>query len=417
MTKEFELSDNQKEAAEKVKIWFEDKDGHEDHPIFRLFGYAGTGKTTITNRIIKNLKLTMGEDVLFAAYTGKAAMVMQRNLLPASTIHAMIYQVADPDEKKLKSLQDQLKNPYLTDSEKGRVRQELREESRPRFQLKTKSGSNLKGVRLLVLDECSMVNADMLYDLLTFEIPMLVLGDPGQLPPIEGCSPLTDVKPDVMLTEIHRQAAENPIIWLSTQARLGNRLEHGVYGSSKIIHRYELTRNKMLAFDQIITGKNITRRQINTRMRELLEVDDTPYPKIGEKLICLKNNPENGLFNGMICFVENIGKFDRLSFELSIRKETDRKDTPPTTVRALRAHFDMYKDENALDKVQWREKMELQEFDFAYAITVHKAQGSQWDNVCIIDDGMFDGWGKTDDRRRWLYTGISRAAETVTIAT
>lgn len=416
MAKPFKLSDQQQAAEDKVKAWFLDKEGHEDHPIFRLFGYAGTGKTTITNHIIKSLNLVMGEEVLFASYTGKAAMVMQQKQLPASTIHALIYSVSEPDENVMKALQKKLNDPYLTDSEKGRIRQELREISRPRFQLRTKSGSNLKDAKLLVLDECSMVNADMLYDLLTFGIPMLVLGDPGQLSPIEGKSPLTDVDPDVMLTEIHRQASENPVIWLSTQARLGYRLELGQYGSSKIIHRYNLSRNKMKAFDQIITGKNVTRRQINTRMRELLEVGESPYPYVGEKLICLKNNPENGLFNGMICYVEDVGNFDALSFELTIRKETDKDGTNLTTVRALRAHFDMYKDENALDNIPYRDKANLQEFDYGYAITVHKAQGSEWDHVCLIDDGMFDGWGNSEDRKRWLYTAISRASETVTIA-
>ncbi len=410
-----DLTEHQQLAATGVQNWYKDKESHIEKPIYRLFGYAGTGKTTITNQIIKQLKLTMGEEVLFGAYTGKAAMVMRRNLLPASTIHSMIYKVIEPDEKSVEAIRKELRNDYLTDHERGLIKQRLHEASRPRFQVKDVSDPTMKTARLIVLDECSMVNHEMLGDLLSFEIPLLVLGDPGQLPPIEGKSPLTDVAPDAMLTEIHRQAEGNPVIWLATKAREGYRLPYDTYGDSRVVHRSELTKKQMLSFDQILVGKNVTRRQINTRMRELKGYKDR-YPVVGEKLICLRNNQEDKLFNGMICYVEEVGKADRTGIELKIRRENDRDDQPPTTVRALRAHFDAYYDEHALDNVRLRDKMECNEFDYGYAITVHKAQGSQWDNVCLIDDGMFDGWGDPIDRKRWMYTGITRAVEKITIA-
>ena len=413
--KQFNLSQQQQDAADQVEQWFKNKKSHKENPIFRLFGYAGTGKTTITKSIVDQLGLKMGEEVLFAAFMGKAAMVMRRNQLPASTIHALIYQVVVPDEKEVQALRDQMNNGYLNDSERGRLRQELREASRPRFQLRTKSGSGLKNAKLLVLDECSMVNEEMLKDLLTFDVPLLVMGDPGQLPPIEGKSPLTDVKPDVMLTEVHRQAKDNPILHIATCVRQGDRMPQGQLGSSRVIRKYDLTRKAMLSFDQILVGKNATRREINTKMRNIQGFEGT-YPQVGEKLICLRNSPDNGLFNGMICYVEDVGSHDKISFLLTIRKETDDPNTPPITVRALQAHFDMYRDENAMDHIKLGDRLAVDEFDFGYAITVHKSQGSQWDNVCLVDDGMFDGWGKPGDRARFLYTGVTRAAESITVA-
>lgn len=412
----FELSPQQQNAADLTKQWFKDKDKHFENPIFRLFGYAGTGKTTITNNIIEQLGISLGEEAKFAAYTGKAAMVMRKNHLPASTIHSTIYHVVEADEKEVEKLREQLNEPFLNEFERSRLRAELNEASRPHFQLRDKSDASLKNTKLLVLDECSMVNAEMLLDLLTFEIPMLVLGDPGQLPPIEGRSPLTDVRPDVMLTEIHRQAEGNPVIWLSTQARKGYDLRLGDYGTSRVIQKRSLSKDAMQEFDQILVGKNTTRRQINMRMRDIKGFHNR-YPVVGEKLICLRNNQEYGLFNGMICHVVSMGTdHDKISIEFYVKRETDSDNDPPIRVQALRAHFDAYENENAMDKVKLSDRLAVNEFDYGYAITVHKAQGSQWDNVCLIDDGMFAGWGKQGDRERWLYTAITRAADRVTVA-
>jgi exodeoxyribonuclease-5 len=409
------LTAHQQEAADKVKRWYTDKDTHFDNPIFRLFGYAGTGKTTITAKIIEQLKLTMGDEVLFGAYTGKAAMVMRKNQLPASTIHALIYKVIEPDVDECKKVLERLNNPNINDFERGRFRQEYNDISKPRFQLRDINDGALKNAKLLVFDECSMVDKDMLLDLLTFDIPMLVLGDPGQLPPIEGKSPLTDVPPDAMLTEIHRQAQDNPIIYMATLARKGHDIPLGDYGNSRVVRMDSLTRRQMKAFDQVIAGKNTTRRSINLRMRQVHGFAG-PYPEVGEKLICLRNNAEKGLFNGMICYVEEVGLVSPIQIEMKVRKETDGPGDPPTTVYVLRAHFDMYKDDRAMDRVSLSDRLSSDEFDYGYCITTHKAQGSQWDNVCLVDDGMFAGWGNPLDRERWLYTGITRAADRITIA-
>lgn len=412
----FDLSGQQLSAKEQVEAWF--NEGQPVEPIFRLFGYAGTGKTTTIRKLIADLDLSMGADVLFGAYTGKAAMVMRKQKLPASTIHSLIYRPVPPNKKLCKEIDERWKNEPDPE-EKKRIKKEFNEASKVHFVLKGKgedeSPSDLEESSLLVLDECSMVNDDMLRDILTFRVPLLVLGDPGQLPPIEGEGALTRAKADVMLTEIHRQVNDNPIIDYATRARNGIYMPYMRHGTSGKVTKDDITAEQLVSFDQILTGKNATRKQINQNCRAILG-RTSPYPEVGEKLICLKNDLgiPGGLFNGMMCEVVAVGNILDVSVELSLKREIDAPDAEPIMVKALRAHFDAYFDHEALEKVPWWDKVDTNEFDFGYAITVHKAQGSQWDNVLLYDD-KFLVW-KREERKRWLYTGITRAVESITIA-
>lgn len=411
----FDLSKQQLAAKTAISKWFVDALDEPAFPIFRLFGYAGTGKTTTIRSLISDLDLEMGKDVLFGAYTGKAAMVMRKTGLPARTIHSLIYKPVEPNKEQCEKLHKALKAEEDAD-ERKRIRKELYDASKVSFHLRNEDETELTNASLLVLDECSMVNDDMLQDLMTFNVPMLVLGDPGQLPPIDGEGALTREKPDAMLTEIHRQAAGNPIIDLATRARNGIYIPFMPFGKSGHVRKDQMKDEQVLAYEQILTGKNATRKMLNQNIRKLKGFD-SPYPVIGEKLICLKNDmnvPGGGLFNGMICEVVEIGELLESSIEIKIRRETDPIEFPPVTVRALRAHFDTYYDKEALDNVKWWERADANEFDFGYAITVHKAQGSQWENVLVYDD-KFLTW-KRDDRKRWMYTGITRAIDSITIA-
>jgi ATP-dependent exoDNAse (exonuclease V) alpha subunit len=151
----------------------------------------------------------------------------------------------------------------------------------------------------VVIDEVSMVGAELAKDLLSFGKKVLVLGDPFQLPPVKDAGFFTNVTPDVMLTEIHRQAADNPIIKMSMEIREGRGLEFGAYGESKVIHASEVDRTEVLAADQILAGRNVTRTTYNNRVRKLKGMPDlTPVPD--DRLVCLRNNREKGLLNGQL---------------------------------------------------------------------------------------------------------------------
>lgn len=407
------LFPQQQQAADLISAWYNSVRDEltEANQIFRLFGYAGTGKTTTIRHIIKQLGLERTS--IFGAYTGKAAMVMRKHGLPAQTIHSMIYVPVPPDKDECNRLQKAMQFSDDPD-EKLRLRKELKEAGQVHFVLKQKEDSVLYNCNLLVLDECSMVNDEMLEDLLSWEVPILSLGDPGQLPPIDGEGALTREKPDFLLTEIHRQALDNPIIDFATRARNGIYIPKIQLGGSAHTPAAALSSEQVLSFDQILCGKNDTRKKLNGRIRGLKGFTGI-YPVVGEKLICLKNDAEAGLFNGMMCEVMAVGDLLDTSIELRIYRETDNRDeSDPITVKALRAHFDSYQDKDALENTKWWEKTDTNEFDFGYAITVHKSQGSQWDNVLLWDDKFFV-WDRVE-RKRWLYTGITRAVENVTIA-
>jgi exodeoxyribonuclease-5 len=138
---------------------------------------------------------------------------------PASTIHSLIYHVSEPTEAEIEKLKQEIADiavrlsilpPAERQFEEVRLRKlelQLKDIHKPRFMLNP--GSMLREAKLLVLDEVSMVGDEMAHDLLSFGKPILVLGDPGQLPPVRGEGAFTKVQPDVMLTEVHRQGAHD----------------------------------------------------------------------------------------------------------------------------------------------------------------------------------------------------------------
>src|SRR4051812_49346337 len=251
-------SPQQDAALKAVGDWLR----NPDKPLFRLFGYAGTGKTTLARHIAEGVD---GE-VAFGAYTGKAALVLRtKGCADASTIHSMIYRSRESDENG------------------------------PQFVLNRQSPASKAD--LIIIDECSMVDEELGRDLLSFGQPVLVLGDPAQLPPVKGGGFFTEGEPDVMLTEVHRQAKDNPIIHLSLTVREGGRLEPGTYGQSRVIRRREVDAAMVMEADQVLVGLNKTRRLYNARIRELNGYRD-PMPAAGEKLVCLRNDKTKGLLNG-----------------------------------------------------------------------------------------------------------------------
>ena len=340
-----------------------------DRPVFRLFGYAGTGKTTLAKHIAENVD----GDVAFGAYTGKAALVLRtKGCAEASTIHSMIYRSRESDENG------------------------------PQFVLNRQSPASKAD--LIIIDECSMVDEELGRDLLSFGQPVLVLGDPAQLPPVKGGGFFTEGEPDVMLTEVHRQAKDNPIIHLSMQVREGGRLEPGTYGESRIIRRREIDANAVTAADQVLVGLNKTRRLYNTRLRELNGYRD-PMPAAGEKLVCLRNDKTKGLLNGGTWSIQALRGIRNDFIRMDVLPDDDAR-RRSVEVAVHKAFF-----EGTEEEVPFVLRKESDEFTYGYALTVHKAQGSQWDDLVLFDES----YAFREHRSRWLYTALTRAAETVTV--
>jgi exodeoxyribonuclease-5 len=365
------FTDQQKQALKEVDKWFNEyrTSRKPTKQVFKLFGWAGTGKTTLARHFAENVD----GDCAFGAFTGKAALVMRKNGCPdARTIHSMIY-LAEQDKST------------------GEVTFHLNK------------NSILNSVKLIIIDECSMVDEDIAKDLLWFNKPILVLGDPGQLPPIKGTGYFTSGKPDFMLEEIHRQAKDNPIIYLATQARNGIMPDVGSYGESRVIEK--MNSRDVLDTDQLLVGRNATRHEMNSKIRKLLKLDQD-NPVVGDKLICLQNDKDLGIFNGGIFDIKQILKSKYKTNFLHMSLESQDEDRGPIMVKVHKSFF--------IDDVpipDWKMLKGSQQFDYSYAISVHKAQGSQWGNVTIFDES----YCFREERWKWLYTGVTRASEKLTI--
>jgi exodeoxyribonuclease-5 len=372
-----EFSPQQDEALKAVAKWL--REGQS--PIFRLFGFAGTGKTTLARHFAEHVD----GDVLFAAFTGKAAQVLRsRGASNANTIHSLIYRPRGEEE--------------VEDETTGKT------SISPMFGINRQSP--VAKAALIVIDECSMVDQELGQDLLSFGTPVLVLGDPGQLPPITGGGYFTEHEPDFLLTEIHRQARDNPIIDLAMQVRQGNELMHGDYGTTQIISKQDVTQDLVLGADQVLVGTNKTRKRYNQRLR-VLKGFDQPYPQSGDKLVCLRNDPTKGLLNGSLWQVMTASKeTTKPGINVLLRPEDDDMGRGSAKVRLLKAAF-----EDSTVEIPWSTKKRFDDFDFGYALTVHKAQGSQWNNVVLFDES----WAFRETSERWLYTAITRAVENLTI--
>ena len=276
--KKFKFSKDQKASYNEIIEWIE-----ADYPDnqFILTGFAGTGKSTLIAKIQKEYELRAA----YIAYTGKASVVLKKNLHDndidceyVGTIHGLIY----------KSVQD----------EKGNVAFVLRYELETEFDL-------------LIVDEASMIGTKILDDLKSFGIPILFVGDQGQLPPVGDSAGVDLSKPDANLSKIHRQAEGNPIIRFSRDIREGKYIPYGKYDDkvwkfSKSKHREyidKLLSNYDIERDVFLCGFNRTRNTLNKEVRK--ECNFTgKTPQIGEKIICLRNNKTLGLFNGMVGIVK-----------------------------------------------------------------------------------------------------------------
>ncbi len=365
-----QFSPHQDQALNAVAQWLKAKPGASGTPqVFRLFGYAGTGKTTLA----KHLAEHVDGEVKFAAFTGKAASVMRRKgCRGASTIHGLIYRARESGEEI------------------------------PNFDLWDEAPASK--AELIIIDECSMVDADLGRDLLSFGVPVLVLGDPAQLQPIQGSGFFTETKPDVMLTEVHRQAQDNPIVRLSMDIRAGKYLEPGRYGETEVIDKDELDPQRVLEADQVLVGRNATRQAYNIRMREQRGFDDA-MPSAGDKLVCLRNNRKKGLFNGGLWTVKERGASKTGVMTMRLLPDDE------TATRVIKVSVRPECFIGGLEKVDWPRRKPYDEFDYGYVLTVHKAQGSQWDDVVLFDESF----AFPHSRERWLYTGVTRAAKRLTV--
>ncbi len=387
----YTLSQDQVDALKAVGAWYKGRTS----PYLTLGGYAGTGKTTLVAYMREAIEqLNPDLKVAFCAYTGKAAMVL-KNTLKAnnvarrgdniSTIHSLIYDaVSDASGTVHWSLKD---GPL--------------------------------GYDLIVVDEASMVDESIWQDLLGYDVPILAVGDHGQLPPVNSRFNLMQ-EPQIKLERIFRQAEDSPIIEVARLARTTGIIPVAEYGPGVV----KLARNdsetgsivqellESWSSDYLVLcGYNHTRVKLNAEIRAMRGME-SPEPQSGDAVVCLRNNRSDKLFNGLTGIIKYIQPADNDPdekwYEATIALDGEELHY---TGYILREQFGAKETIKDIPQAPGGQAGNL--FDFGYCLTVHKAQGSQAPKVLVFEERfpkMTD-----DDWRRWLYTAVTRASENLTI--
>jgi exodeoxyribonuclease-5 len=330
---------------------------------FALHGLAGTGKTTVAAHVART---RASEGAYLCALTGKAASVLARKTgLEATTVHRAFYHFVCAVEREGEPARLVFRPAHMPGSLKGKV---------------------------LLLDECSMIDRKTAADIMATGITVVAIGDPGQLPPINGDPFFTQAS--FTLREVHRQALESPIIRQAHRVRAGESYQPDG-NEFRVIDR--LTLDDLRGSEVVLTWRRATRSRMNTLCRRALGIT-APLPRYGEPLACLRNTPRYGLYNGAVYYTSR----DLLPGDETVGISTDDGD--------IEVHADFLPpggEDEALDLPPggWKTA-----FCFGYAITVHKAQGSEFDRVLLIDEHC------GADRIAWLYTGITRAARSIVVA-
>lgn len=400
-----ELSSDQKQAASEILDWFSNRYSN----FITVGGYAGTGKTTLISNIsdqIKNFSIRRNFNIAFCAYTGKASYVMRQKLIVGGndyigTIHGLIYVPVTKEVSGRKVIIGWRRRDYIDDK-----------------------------YDLVIIDEASMVDGEIFKDILSYGLPVIAVGDHGQLPPVGGKFNLME-NPEITLTKIHRHDGMSPesraILKLSEMARNDGHIPFGVYAPKVFKLSWRDPRasrifNNINWRDDIIClcGINKSRVNLNNKIRSRLNNTlKDPYP--GERIICLKNNHDSGMMNGMISTVQwlfPIGK-DLADVALMV----DGEDYLYSSLLHLgtfgKPSYDEFFEENFSKK--YKKEMRQQKtskidlFDYGYATTVHKSQGSEWDGVVLFEQR--NSYQNDNDYSRWLYTAVTRAKNRLFICT
>ncbi len=398
------FTEDQFKAYRLIVDWF----FRSTKQIFVLAGYAGTGKTTLLKHVVADaLGLVPDESAAFVTPTGKAATVLIRSGIPATTLHRLIYQSMVTEQEV------EVNGKKITIEKLSFKRRE----------------SIDKSIKLIVLDEASMVSDEVIEDLARFGVKLLLCGDNAQLPPVEGFNSSL-ILPDFTLETIVRQELDNPIIRLSQMAREGAYIPYGRYGNtvavtSKRVFSGERRRQSLLNADQIICGINKTRVQINGEVRSYKGLG--ALPQTGDKLICTQNNWETfidgdmrfNLVNGIIGtaykpFYDSEKRIGFMMFKPDFLDDYCPEALPfdagifiDGEYRYRRGDYFEKSDENGEPTGAFT----LNRFEYGYCISCHKAQGSEFDNVLVFDES----YAFKEDKNRWLYTAITRAKEKLII--
>lgn len=378
------LSAQQANAISSIGMWLKNK----QQPYITLGGYAGTGKTTVISALRKILSDNQPDMKLaFCAYTGKATQVLKKHLSQhktlarkdtVSTLHGLMYYTNSKIDQPIS--------------------------------WKKKEKLNYD---LVIVDEASMLSEDLWIDLLSFNIPVIAVGDHGQLPPINSSFNLM-AEPEIRLEQIFRQSIDSPIIQLATNARTTGEIAINYYSDkvqklnkaeAETGDKVEEILRQYYSDNLVLCGYNHTRHKLNKYIRQLKDFESED-PQVGDVIVCLRNSRESGLSNGQVGTIRAISQADNDPKNVWWYISADFDGTSFEGY-APREQFGSL---TTISRVPKRKKTDLIGiFDFGYALTVHKAQGSQAKRVLLFEERFSQM--SDEDWRRWLYTAVTRAEE------
>ena len=380
-----------KKQEEGLKIAVERYKNREKYTC--IAGYAGTGKSTLVKFIVAALGVPE-EAVCYAPFTGKAAQVLlkkgNKNVI---TLHKLLYHsILQPDGTFIR---------YPVNS---------------------------VDYSIVIVDEVSMAPKSLMRLLFSYNVHVICLGDPFQLPTIEKKEDNGLLaSPHIFLDEVMRQATESEIIRLTMDIRHGKPIQYNSNGKEVLVlPKTHLNTGMYTWADQIIVGTNLTRISVNNQVRDMLGKKGTLAE--GDKVICLKNywdyfaDNEDPLVNGTIGYVKN-----NFNSYIKLPNWLGGQNIDITITNFIsdsgadfgNLSFDTHMILTGEKCVDWQTAYKINrsknykgilplEFTYGYAITCHKAQGSEFDKVLVLEEGF--PYNK-EEHARWLYTACTRASE------
>ena len=384
-----ELNEGQAKIVEEAVKFYK----HSSEQVFQFTGPPGTGKSVVLYEILRRLQLPMTQ-VAPMAFTGAAAIVMRlKGLTNAKTIHSWLY---EPVETPL--LDDQgrpIMDTYL---------------NRPIMVMKFVP-KDLSGIQLIIFDEGWTVPMSMKKHILEIGAKIIVAGDPDQLPPVADEPAFFTTGKVYRLTQIMRQAAGSPIVYLASRAIQGLPIHTGMYGNVLVITQDELTDDMLRASQVVLCGKNVTRDAFNNHIRHNVYHFEGKLPNYGEKLICRHNNwaiekAGISLTNGLTGIVVNhpdVSNYDGKAFRINFVPDI-AQDILFENVLADYRYLNATKQQR--DEIKQNGYYKDNLFEYGYSQTVHLAQGSQWTHGIYLEEYI-----RPEINNHLNYTALTRFSD------